>query len=268
MDRPERSMEAGFDMDFLLQDGFTKTNSLLTRADNAFFKFNAENRTTSIYMNDFQKQLSFALDNGHYVSLISDNHDNPRLRKYLEPEEMLFYFAFMLTMPNVPFFYYGDEIGMPYVEKIESVEGGYERTGSRIPMYWDKIKKNCGFSKADKTLIPVKGYKSKRVKDVLQSEKDPESLLSQLKKLIKIHKEHHALDADASFELISNGDDSAPLAYRRKKNDESIIVIFNTGKKTQDVKCEVSEVLYASGATLKDDSVALKTKSFIIAVEK
>ena len=30
--------------------------------------------------------------------------------------------------------YYGDEIGMRYVEGLKSVEGGYNRTGSRSPM--------------------------------------------------------------------------------------------------------------------------------------
>ena len=33
-------------------------------------------------------------------------------------------------MPGAPFIYYGDEIGMRYVENLTSVEGGYGRTGS------------------------------------------------------------------------------------------------------------------------------------------
>lgn len=41
-------------------------------------------------------------------------------------------------MPGAPFIYYGDEIGMRYLEGLTSVEGGYGRTGSRSPM-------QCGF---------------------------------------------------------------------------------------------------------------------------
>ena len=43
--------------------------------------------------------------------------------------------------------YYGDEIGMRYVEGLTSVEGGYSRTGSRSPMQWDDGV-NAGFSTA------------------------------------------------------------------------------------------------------------------------
>ena len=35
-----------------------------------------------------------------------------------------------LTMPGAPFIYYGDEIGMRYVEGLVSKEGGYGRTGA------------------------------------------------------------------------------------------------------------------------------------------
>lgn len=43
-------------------------------------------------------------------------------------------------MPGAPFIYYGDEIGMRYVEGLVSKEGGYGRTGARSPMQWDSSK--------------------------------------------------------------------------------------------------------------------------------
>ena len=46
-----------------------------------------------------------------------------------------------------PFVYYGDEIAMRYLD-LDSVEGGYNRTGSRSPMQWDRGK-NYGFSAAE-----------------------------------------------------------------------------------------------------------------------
>lgn len=60
-----------------------------------------------------------------------------RLAKNLDTDELKVAFAFLLSMPGAPFIYYGDEIGMRYVEGLTSVEGGYGRTGSRTPMQWD-----------------------------------------------------------------------------------------------------------------------------------
>jgi len=42
--------------------------------------------------------------------------------------------AFLMSVPGAPFIYYGDEIGMRYVENLTSVEGGYDITSSRSPM--------------------------------------------------------------------------------------------------------------------------------------
>ena len=43
-------------------------------------------------------------------------------------------------MPGAPFIYYGDEIGMRYVEGLVSKEGGYGRTAARPPMQLDSSK--------------------------------------------------------------------------------------------------------------------------------
>ena len=60
-----------------------------------------------------------------------------RLARTLHGDELKVAFAFLLTMPGAPFIYYGDEIGLRYVENLVSVEGGYNRTGSRSPMQWN-----------------------------------------------------------------------------------------------------------------------------------
>ena len=55
-------------------------------------------------------------------------------------------------MPGAPFIYYGDEIGMKYLDGIKSVEGGFERTGSRSPMQRDSTV-NAGFSTAESDML-------------------------------------------------------------------------------------------------------------------
>mgnify|MGYP000835161718 CR=1 FL=1 len=90
------------------------------------------------------------------ICIPSGNHDMDRLAKRLNENELKIAFAFLLSMPGAPFIYYGDEIGMKYIDNLESVEGGYDRTGSRSPMQWDNST-NAGFSCApsEKLYIPV-----------------------------------------------------------------------------------------------------------------
>lgn len=50
------------------------------------------------------------------ICIPSGNHDMDRLARTLHGDELKVAFAFLLTMPGAPFIYYGDEIGLRYVE--------------------------------------------------------------------------------------------------------------------------------------------------------
>ena len=76
-------------------------------------------------------------------------------------------------MPGVPFVYYGDEIGMDYIEGLPSKEGGYIRTGSRTPMQWNK--------QVNVTYLPMDH--SENAPTVEQQQADENSLLQLVKKL-------------------------------------------------------------------------------------
>lgn len=106
-----------------------------------------------------------------------------RLARTLDTDEMRVAFAFLLTMPGAPFIYYGDEIGMRYVEDLTSVEGGYGRTGSRSPMQWNKGL-NAGFSSAKAEMLYVPLDSSKDRPDAESQSKDSTSLRSEVKGLI------------------------------------------------------------------------------------
>jgi maltose alpha-D-glucosyltransferase/alpha-amylase len=78
-----------------------------------------------------------------FISLPSSNHDFVRPR-HRDDDDLKVLYTFLLTWPQLPFIYYGDEIGMRYVAGLTSKEGGFERTGSRTPMQWDDTAL-CGF---------------------------------------------------------------------------------------------------------------------------
>ena len=90
--------------------------------------------------------------------------------------------TFFLTMPGVPFIYYGDEIGMKYQMNLSNKEGSNERSGTRTPMQWTKGK-NAGFSTSapDKLYFPVDTENGKLTVEAQQG--DQNSLLSYTRKL-------------------------------------------------------------------------------------
>ena len=225
---PRRSLEAGFDMDFLLQDEFNQYNSRMTRDKEAFFKLNSPTHDSSVFMNYYLEQLTYARKYGAHLAMITGNHDTIRLKKSLSNKEIALYYLFLYTLPCVPFLYYGDELGLPYEEGLPSVEGGYQRTGSRSPMPWND-KKNAGFSTNDKTYIKVDP--SYRRINVEKEEKDPRSLLRLTKCLLHIRKREKELWDDREMTVLSAKKDDPFLAYLRGKN---LLVLFNVSSETRE----------------------------------
>lgn len=150
---PDRALCAGFDMDFLLHFGSSHYLDLF-RTDKPYFSYDGQgslDKFFSVYLANLKKT-----DGKGYMCIPSGNHDMERISDTLDNEQIKLAFAFIMSMPGVPFVYYGDEIGMRYLRNITSVEGGYHRTGSRSPMQWDKSL-NCGFSstRSDKLYIEI-----------------------------------------------------------------------------------------------------------------
>jgi len=143
---PDKSLMGGFHMDFLLHFGPSHYLDLF-REENPYFSREGKG-DISKFVNRYMENYELT-DGKGLMCIPSGNHDMGRIKQRLDDEEIKIAFAFLLTMPGAPFIYYGDEIGMNYVENLVSVEGGYGRTGSRSPMQWDDSL-NAGFSDAKK----------------------------------------------------------------------------------------------------------------------
>ena len=220
---PDKSLQAGFDMDFLLHFGPSHYNDLF-RCEEPYFSSRGKG-SAAAFVENYKESRKKAGEKG-LICIPSGNHDMDRLARVLHGDELKVAFAFLLTMPGAPFIYYGDEIGLRYVENLVSVEGGYNRTGSRSPMQWNH-EVNFGFSNAspEKLYIPTDDKpNSPTVEDQM---KDPNSLYYEVKKLIALRREHSALLSDGNIEFVSDGADGSPLAYIRSSADEKILVVVN-----------------------------------------
>ena len=149
-------------------------------------------------------------------------------------------------MPGAPFVYYGDEIGMNYVEGLTSVEGGYNRTGSRTPMQWDSTA-NDGFSTADKTQLYIKQDDSPDRPTVEKQKLDADSLYNEIIKLIKLRNENTALHNLSDFEFVSY--DGYPLVYRRKSSEQELLICINPcgDEKSFTADTNLGEIVYSLG---------------------
>ena len=219
---PDKSILGGFHMDFLLHFGPSHYNDLF-RCEKPFFNGSGD---ASEFVRKYLESYEKAAGNG-LICIPSGNHDMDRLARTIGGDKAKMAFAFLLSMPGAPFIYYGDEIGMRYVEGLISVEGGYGRTGSRSPMQWDDSI-NAGFSEAtvDKLYTPLDPSADRpNVKAQLN---DDRSLLNEIKNLIVLRQSHSALKNPGDIDFICDGAKGKPLVYMRSSIDgEKILVALN-----------------------------------------
>jgi maltose alpha-D-glucosyltransferase/alpha-amylase len=194
-----------------------------------------------------------------YACIPSGDHDIPRLSMGRTVEELFVTHTFLLTMPGVPLVYYGDEIGMRYIEGLPSKEGGFNRTGTRTPMQWGDGK-NLGFSDSDEPYLPVDSAPD--APTVAAQWADPSSLLHHTRRLIRLRRENPALWADTDFEVLY---DDYPFVYRRSCADQTIVVAINPSDRSYQVTVPGGkQVLYAQNASLDGECLKMKGVSFIV----
>ncbi len=173
--------------------------------------------------------------NGHMPLFVFNNHDNPRSwTRYADGKNDLAIAKLLATVLLTPrcaaILYCGEEIGMENndpkrkedvqdpIEKIGwSKEKG--RDGERTPMQWD-ASPNAGFS-TGKTWLPV--APSHATRNVAAESKDPDSLLSYYKALLRLRKTNAALNS-GDFSFLNEADRNV-LAFARTTNSGTAVVV-------------------------------------------
>ena len=241
---PDKSLKGGFHMDFLLPWGPTHYNDLF-RCEKPFFGGDGD---ASVFVEKYT--ASYAATGGKgLICVPSGNHDMDRLSRRLSPDRLPLAFAFLLSLPGAPYIYYGDELGMRYLENLPSVEGGYGRTGSRSPMQWDHTA-NAGFSSAKPELLYIPLDPAPDRPTLSDQMADERSLWHEVRRLIALRSAHPALQSRAEIRFIQDGAPGHPLSYLRRSDAETVLVVINPTGKPHPAGCapDTHRLLYAVGA--------------------
>ena len=261
--RPDLSLPAGFDCDFILNDPHTHYSALLRDynepVDNTYFRKDAPARDINRFLDIYRDWYEQTKGVG-YISLPTCNHDTVRLAWRLDDTELRLAYAFLFTMPGVPFLYYGDELGLRY-QDLPSKEGGYFRTGSRTPMQWDGGR-NLGFSEADADRLYLPVDPSGDAPNVQAQEDDPESLLNFVRALLRLRHGEEQLQADAPLAFLCTDPDK-PLLYKRGE----LLLALNPSGGTLTVPAPVQGMrpIFTFGDAAPDGSaLTMGPQSFVV----
>ena len=141
----------------------------------------------------------------------------------------------LLTLPGLPFVYYGEEIGMTGQKPDEQI---------RTPMQWAADSATAGFSTGKPWETPQKDTPAV---NVAAQDGDAGSLLNLYRALIQLHTSNNALGSGAFVPLrTSNG---AVAAFLRQTAGETVLVVLNFSKvAANDVTLDLAKSTLGAGA--------------------
>lgn len=264
---PQRSIgKCGFDMDFLTHDTFA-FNSLYryekgcNLSDSDYYVkghnyFSPDGKGSLDSFVEYVEYLYSRVDGKGMFTAPTGTHDEVRMPTNKNADMIKCIFAFMLTYKQIPFIYYGDEIGIEHNFKVTK-DGGGVRTGARTPMQWTE-EKGRGFTTKKTAYLPTSNKKNQSVES---QENDKNSILNTVRDLIKIRKEYAAFNVTSDQKFISKG---YPAIYERTNGDQTVIVLINPADKEVKKSIKYSKVLKAQNIEFNAEEITLKSQSFAI----
>lgn len=228
-----------------IKNGTPYTNSGLNLIEDEVLKYNKD------------------LKEGAFWATLLSNHDlyvgtRPFQQLGGDIEKCKLAGALYLTMPGIPFVYYGEEIGMDTFTKSKNDKW------LRAVMLWDDSNDKAGFTNNKFSWNMVnENYKTYNVKK-LEGEKD--SILNCYRSLIKTRVENKSLSLGTFQALNASDSNKVIVAYIREYKNNKTVVIHNFSDKI--VNCDLD----ISGTSLENSTAKLTTifgdGSFKIAKDK
>ena len=204
--------------------------------DFLFSKYDSDQLLSAI-----QDWEALADETGLWPNYVLGNHDVKRTAtrhaKGEDDARAKVMMALLLTQRGTPFLYNGEEIGQrdislkrselldPLGKKYYPFHKG--RDGCRAPMQWD-ASENAGFTDGEPWLKLHPDYKTRNVES---QREDENSLFNLTRKLIGLRKEHITLRRGDFMHLEDTP--KKVLAYLRKDENETILVVLNFSSKAQ-----------------------------------
>jgi trehalose synthase len=152
-----------------------------------------------------------------------------------DPRRVRMVYSLLFSLPGTPVLFYGEEIGMG--EDL----GAEGRLAVRTPMQWSSGP-NGGFSAAEPeqlTAQVVDGGFGPEFVNVADQRRDPDSLLSFMKLLIRRYRESPELGWGA-FEVLDQGCRSV-LAHLSRWDDAAMVAVHNLGAEPQRVRVQLPD---------------------------
>lgn len=144
------------------------------------------------------------------------NHDMDRVFSTLggSTDKMKLAASLYLTLPGIPFIYYGEEIGLT---------GTGDHLNIRRPMQWTD-----GFQAGFSTVTPWQSVSGNFLTNNVETmEGNPNSLLHHYKKLIRIRNERISLRRGQTLPVVA--DNAQVFSFARVHENEAVLLVSNTG---------------------------------------
>ncbi|RKD90237.1 alpha-amylase family glycosyl hydrolase [Mangrovibacterium diazotrophicum] len=234
---PGRAIKAGFMMDFMIHLGPDAYSAMFFNEegtyprDSCYFRLDGKGTPTD-FVKVYMQNLQEVGDQG-FVSVPTANHDfqRPAAGSRNTVDQLKVAMTFFMTLKSIPLVYYGDEIGLKFIDHLPNKEGSllkdkYNRAGTRTPMQWD-TSAGAGFSTADEKDFYLPLDSATFRPNVASEEGDPSSLLNFTRELIRLRKATDALGMDGDINFVYAEKCAYPLAYTRSNETDTYLVVLN-----------------------------------------
>ncbi len=184
-----------------------------------------------------QNSLELKLADGAFYATLLSNHDSyAGYRPYRQFDgdigKTKLAGALYLTLPGIPFVYYGEELGLDTYTSSKSDKW------LRNCMIWDETA-NFGFTDAKNAwnMINANDEEQNKLMNAAAQAKDPGSILNHYKKIINIRKNNKALSL-GDFEAVDSKNNLVN-SYLRILGNEVVLVINNFSEKSQNASIDL-----------------------------
>jgi alpha-amylase len=176
-----------------------------------------------------KSQISKVINSYPYYQFgtFTTNHDMNRLMDELgaDEESVKLAAAMYLTLPGIPFIYYGEEIGMLGAKPDENI---------RRPMAWSSDA-NAGFTTSNPWNSPASNYSTHNVND---EAKEANSLFHWYRKLIQLRGASAAMQT-GDYELLDFDDEV--LGFERIAGEARLVSLINLSTSEKTILLDVSQ---------------------------